>query len=211
MLDFREVDQDDGLAVVVHLARQVQPTSERTRGMRGHPQARADFRIGETLRCHGRGRLLIGQPKKGRPGADHLHAARMPKERCRWVKARRGRRLLAYHPGQEAAHRMGLPAGRLHHGRNGRATRPAQQSQHRGLLGPGTCIVVDPNASATAVPRPQPPIDGSPRPPSNPAAHGAEHQRSRGPPPVRRPNASFALRRRPDADLARFPRAPRHE
>jgi hypothetical protein len=38
---------------------------------------------------------------------------------------------------------MGLPAGRLHHGRNGRATRPAQQSQHRGLLGPGTCIVVD--------------------------------------------------------------------
>src|SRR6202140_3434770 len=44
--------------------------------------------------------------------------------------------LLAPPPGQEAAHRMRLPAGRLHDGRDGRATRPAQQRQHRPLLGP---------------------------------------------------------------------------
>src|SRR6202035_21630 len=36
---------------------------------------------------------------------------------------------------QEATHRMRLPAGRLHDGRDGRATRPAQQRQHRSLLG----------------------------------------------------------------------------
>jgi hypothetical protein len=30
---------------------------------------------------------------------------------------------------------MRLPAGRLHDGRDGRATRPAQQRQHRSLLG----------------------------------------------------------------------------
>jgi hypothetical protein len=35
------------------------------------------------------------------------------------------------------------PNGLASRGRNGRATRPAQQSQHRGLLGPGRCIVVD--------------------------------------------------------------------
>jgi Glycogen debranching enzyme N terminal len=46
------------------------------------------------------------------------------------------RELLAHHPGQEAAHRMRLPAGRLHNGRNGRATRPVQQRQHHSLLGP---------------------------------------------------------------------------
>jgi threonine dehydrogenase-like Zn-dependent dehydrogenase len=36
---------------------------------------------------------------------------------------------------KEAAHRMCLPAGRLHDGRDDRATRPEQQRQHRRLLG----------------------------------------------------------------------------
>ena len=37
-------------------------------------------------------------------------------------------------PGQEAAHRMRLPAGRLHDGRNGCALRALEQRKHFGLL-----------------------------------------------------------------------------
>jgi hypothetical protein len=51
--------------------------------------------------------------------------------------------LLAHHPGQEVAHRMRLPTGHLHDGRDRRAARPAQQRQHRSLLRPARLVMND--------------------------------------------------------------------
>src|SRR5262249_34381963 len=42
--------------------------------------------------------------------------------------------LLAHHPGEEAAHRMLLPMGRTHDGRNRRSLRAAQHRQHASLF-----------------------------------------------------------------------------
>src|SRR5580692_7600585 len=42
--------------------------------------------------------------------------------------------LLAHHPGQKAAHRMGLPAGRRDDGRNSGALRPVQHPRYEAMI-----------------------------------------------------------------------------
>src|SRR5262249_13066555 len=44
--------------------------------------------------------------------------------------------LLAHHPSEEAAHRMLLPTGRTHDGRNRRSLRAAQHGEHASLFRP---------------------------------------------------------------------------
>src|SRR6202035_933446 len=75
----------------------------------------------------------------GRPRLDHA----IDPLAVRLLGLQRQPELLAHHPRQKAAHRMGLAGGRVYDGRNGRALRPVQERHHRSLLRLGAGVVMD--------------------------------------------------------------------